>query len=51
MEKSEYFIVKLAKIRYVDNRKASIINEMMNKVNALEKCVSACHECSLKYQA
>ena len=32
------------------NRKASIIKEMMNKVDALKACESTCHECTSKYE-
>ena len=30
------------------NRKASIIKEIMNKVDALQACESTCHECTSK---
>ena len=42
--------MKLAKLRNVVNRKAPIIKEIMNKVDALEACESTCHECTLKYE-
>ena len=32
------------------NRKASIIKEMINKVEALQACESTCHECTSKYE-
>ena len=40
--------MKLAKLQNVVNRKASIINEIINKVDALGACESTCHECTLK---
>ena len=40
--------MKLAKLRNKDHRKASIINEMMNKIDALEACESTCHESTMK---
>ena len=40
--------MKLAKLRNVVNRKASIINEMMDKGDALEACEPTCHESTLK---
>ena len=30
------------------NRKASIIKEIMNKVDALQACESTCHDCTSK---
>ena len=48
MDKAEDFKVKLAKLRNVVNIKASIIKELMNKVDALQACESTCHECTPK---
>ena len=42
--------MKLAKLRNVVNRKASIVKEMMNKVDLLEACEPTCHECTLKHE-
>ena len=39
---------KIQKLRNVINRKASIIKEMMNKVDELEACESTCHIYTLK---
>ena len=44
-DKAEDLKVKLAKLRNVDNIKASIFKEMINKVNAFWACDSTCHEC------
>ena len=42
--------MKLAKLRNKDKRQAYNINEMTNKVYALEACESTCHESTLKYE-
>ena len=40
--------MKLTKLRNMFSRKASIIKEIINKVDALEACKSTCHKCTLK---
>ena len=47
-DKAEDHKVKLAKLGNVVYRKASIIKEILNKVDALKACESTCHECTLE---
>ena len=46
--KAEDRTVKLAKLRNLVNGKASILNEIMSKLDAFQASESTCHECTSK---